>query len=171
MTFQLAQQIAEMVDEAANLYHRLVLVVGSSQSGKSFVMHELQDACGWPLVNVNLSLSERLLELTNRQRALKVAILLDDICKEYSSETVLLDNTEILFLNSLKQDPLRLLQNLARNRTIVASWSGTYASRSLRHGDVDHPEFRHYDDAKALIILAERGALSNKTAWNQDHPS
>ncbi|MEN6474686.1 MAG: BREX-3 system P-loop-containing protein BrxF, partial [Syntrophaceae bacterium] len=40
------------------------------------------------------------------------------------ARVVLLDNIEILFDVSLKQDPLRLLQGLSRNTTLVAAWSG-----------------------------------------------
>jgi hypothetical protein len=37
---------------------------------------------------------------------------------------VLLDNIELLFDVHLKQDPLRLLQGLSRNKTVVATWNG-----------------------------------------------
>jgi len=41
-----------------------------------------------------------------------------------AADVVLLDNVEVLFDVSLKQDPLRLLQGLSRNKTVVAAWSG-----------------------------------------------
>ena len=42
---------------------------------------------------------------------------------------VLLDNTEILLDPALEQDSGRLLQLVSRNRTIVASWNGTFDDR------------------------------------------
>ncbi len=41
-------------------------------------------------------------------------------------DVVLLDNLEILFDTALEVEPLRLLQVSSRNRTIVASWNGSY---------------------------------------------
>ena len=35
---------------------------------------------------------------------------------------ILLDNIEVIFDVALKQDPLRLLQRLSRNKTVVAAW-------------------------------------------------
>lgn len=148
----LSHQIVEQVEKANQLYHRLVIVVGPSRSGKTSILRDLHAKQRWPLVNVNLALSERLLELTGRQRALRVARLVDDIVQEHASDTVLLDNIEMLFLPNLKQDPLRLLQSLARNRTIVAAWQGAQVGSSLTYAVSEHPEYRRYDDPQALIV-------------------
>ena len=71
-----------------------------------------------------MKLSPLLLDLTERQRILQLPKLLDEIVFIAGDSSVTLDNTEILFTVSLQQDPLRLLQGLSRNRTIVASWFG-----------------------------------------------
>lgn len=148
----LSHQVAEQVAKAGQLYHRLVILVGPPHSGKTSALRALHSECGWPLVNINLALSEKLLELTARQRALRVARLVDDLVQETAGETVLLDNIEMLFHPDLKQDPLRLLHSLARNRTIVATWRGAYAGSSLTYAAPDHPEFRRFDDPQALIV-------------------
>jgi hypothetical protein len=59
------------------------------------------------------------------QPALQVPPLLGAIVGEATGELVLLDNIEILFDVHLKQDPLRLLQGLSRNQTVVAAWNGS----------------------------------------------
>ena len=41
---------------------------------------------------------------------------------------MLLDHLEILFDPALEQDPLRLLQGVSRDRTVVAAWPGTTAA-------------------------------------------
>lgn len=151
----LSYQVAERVSEASQLYHRLVLVVGPARSGKTAALRDLHDERGWPLLNVNLLLSERLLELTARQRALRVARIVDDIVSEADSDTVMLDNIEILFHPALKQNPLRLLQSLARNRTIVASWRGTVAGESLLYARPEHPEYRRFEDVQALVVTSQ----------------
>jgi len=86
----------------------------------------------------------------------------------------LLDNIEILFDVHLKQDPLRLLQGLSRNKTVVAAWNGEVRTegRGLRtesSADIDsalstqssalyltyavpdHPEYRRYPIRDFLV--------------------
>ena len=78
-------------------------------------------------LDVNLALSGELLELTAKQRSLRLPGILDQIADQAHSPVVL-DNLEILFDNDLKQDPLRLLQGISRNRAVVASWNGAMKS-------------------------------------------
>ena len=113
----LSIRLLERIPDANALYHRLVLAVGPARSGKTEALTELAASKGWPRVNVNLQLAERLLDLTQKQRAVRVAGLLDDIAKSTAADVVLLDNIEMLFAVEFAQDPLRLLQGLSRNRT------------------------------------------------------
>jgi len=148
----LSHRIAEQIPAAADLYHRLVLVVGPPRSGKTSALRELAADKSWPIVNLNLSLSERLLELTSRQRALRVPRLLDVMAKEHAGEVLILDNIEVLFSRELEQDPLRLLQGLARNRTIVAAWPGKRERDNLTYADPTHPEYKRYQKPEAIIV-------------------
>lgn len=157
MVEPLVDQILRKIDEAQWLYHRLVLVVGPTGSGKTRVLRALGEAITAPLINVNLELSRRMLDLTERQRALQLPRLMDEIVEmatggKASSDAVLLDNTEILFDVHLKQDPLRLLQKLSRNRTVVASWNGVVSEGYITYAAPDHPEFRRYPAQELLIV-------------------
>lgn len=179
----LSHAIAERVAEAPPLYHRLVLVVGPMRSGKTAALRSLQAKRGWPLVNVNLSLSERLLELTARQRALKVERIVNDLVNQIDQPVVLLDNLEMLFHPELSQDPLRLLQRLSRNRTIVATWRGLVQGTALVYASPEHAEYRRYEPHGALIVTAPPSApasvasssssqdLPNQDMQNQDLPT
>jgi hypothetical protein len=148
----LSRQVAEQIEKARHVYHRLVIVAGPSRSGKTSALRDLQEKHGWPLVNINLALSEKLLELTAKQRALRLARIVGDLVQDQASDTVLLDNIELLFDPGLKQDPLRLLQSLSRNQTIVATWRGAQHGSSLTYGAPDHPEFRRYEDHQSIIV-------------------
>jgi hypothetical protein len=156
----LSFMVAEQVERAAQLYHRLVIVAGPPRSGKTAALRDLQAERGWPLVNMNLALSERLLELTTKQRALRVAGLVADIVREFAGDTILLDNIEMLFHPELKQDPLRLLQSLSRNRTVVAAWRGSYSGKSLTYAVPDHPEYRRVDDPQALMVSSVAAVIT-----------
>ena len=147
-------QLIEKIKEAPRLYHRLVLVVAPSGSGKTSVLREVQQSLGAPLLNVNLEMSRRMLELTERQRALQVPRLLEDILREADRDMVFLDNIEILFEVSLKQDPLRLLQGISRNRTIIAAWNGEIKDNYLIYATPEHPEYKRYPTQDLLIVTS-----------------
>lgn len=139
-------EIEGKVGQAAMLYFRLVLAVGPVGAGKSALLKTLKDSTEAPLLNVNLQLSRRLLELGERSRIVRLPGILDDLIEAEAggADTVLLDNTELLFDPALEQDPLRLLQNLSRHRTIVAAWLGSVRNGVLTYAEPDHPEYRSY---------------------------
>lgn len=157
----LSARVLQALDTAGDSYHRLVLVVGAEGSGKTGSLFELADKNGWPRLNVNLELAERLLELTQKQRTVRVAAILGDIIREHVSEVVLLDNIEMLFAGDLAQDPLRLLQGLSRNWATVAAWPGRFDGNALTYGEPGHPEARRYLAPQALIITAGGQGQSN----------
>ena len=144
-------KIKQSLQAAEGLYYRLVLLVGETGSGKTGVLREVAEDLGSSVINVNLALSGKLLELTTRQRLLRLPDILDQVADKAQSPVVL-DNLEILFDKNLKQDPLRLLQGISRNRTVVASWNGTMKCAKLVYAEPGHPEYRDYDLADVLIV-------------------
>ena len=153
-----ADRIMKKVKQAAGLFHRLVLVVGPAGTGKTTVLRQLRDHSGAPLVNVNLELSRRMLDLTRRQRILRVSRLLQEITDRGGEEMVLLDNLEVLFDVSLRQDPLRLLQGLSRNRIVVAAWNGTTVGGFLTYAAPGHPEYKRHPIHDFLVAGVEEAA-------------
>jgi ABC-type hemin transport system ATPase subunit len=155
MAEPLADQVMRKIKQAAELYHRLMLVVAPAGAGKTTALTYVKERIGAPLVNVNLELSRRMLELTERRRALQLPRLLREIVDDAASEVVLLDNLEILFDVSLQQDPLRLLQGLSRNKTVVAAWNGSIDKDHITYAVPDHPEYRRYLVRDFLVASPE----------------
>ena len=151
MAEPLADQIMRKVKQAAELYHRLMLVVAPAGAGKTTALLDVQDRTDASLVNVNLELSRRMLDLTERQRTLQLPHLLRDLVSKSEGGMILLDNIEILFDVGLKQDPLRLLQGLSRNKTVVAAWNGAIVEDSLTYAAPAHPEYRRYPMRDFLV--------------------
>ena len=166
MAEPLADQVLRKIGEVCSLYHRLVLVVGPGGSGKTKALQEVSDSTSAPLVNVNLELTRRMLLLTERQRALQLPRLLGEIVGEAPGELVLLDHIEILFDVHLKQDTLRLLQGLSRNKTVVAAWNGSIVDGHMTYAVPDHPEYRRYPVRDLVIVDAssvQRHASGGRT--------
>lgn len=133
-------------------------MVAESGSGKTRLLRQLSEELRFPLVNVNRELSRRLLDLTERQRTLRLPRLLHEIVDEAHADVMLLDNLEVLFDVALKQDPLRLLQGLSRGRTLVASWNGAHDGRYMTYATPEHPEYRRYPVQGFLAAGPERAA-------------
>lgn len=162
MTPPTSKDLRTLCDTAATLYHRLVLVVGPARSGKTRLLQATSADYGWPLINLNQRVSELLLELTQRQRALRVPRIVADVLASTSADIVLVDNLELLFSPDLAQDPLRLLQGLARNRTVVASWPGVVIGRQLTYAEPSHPEYRRYPEPDTLWLSLPGDATSQE---------
>jgi hypothetical protein len=158
MAEPLSAHIMRLMPQAMHMYHRLVLVVASLGAGKTAALQEVAQQTGYNYINVNLELSRCMLELTQRQRQLQASRLLRVIIRTAHDQAVLLDNLEILFDVSLKLDPLRCLQDVARDRTVVAAWSGTVTAGHLTYATPDHPEYRRYALEDLVIVCPEVGS-------------
>jgi ABC-type hemin transport system ATPase subunit len=152
MAEPLVDQVRRKIEEASVLYHRLVLLVAPAGSGKTTVLREACESIGAPIINVNLELSKKMLDLTERQRVLQLPRLLQGMVGEVEGPAVVLDNIEILFDISLKQDPLRLLQGLSRNKTVVAAWNGSVEGDHVTYAMPGHPEYKRYSIHDLLVI-------------------
>ena len=155
MQQQIIQKVYNHVSVAENQFYRLILVVGNSRTGKTLLLRKLSELRLWPLININLSLSDQLLELNVHQRALKVPFLFDQLIQENRNEVIMLDNTELLFDPLLSQNPLRLLQQISRNQTMIVAWSGDYDGHILTFATRSHPEFRSYNQPESIILKVE----------------
>lgn len=155
MAEPLADQTMRRIDQASDLYHRLVMLVAPAGAGKTAALRDVHQRRGAPLINVNLELSRRMLDLTERQRALQLPRLLSELVNTSETDVILLDNIEVLFDVSLKQDPLRLLQGLSRNKTVVVAWSGTADGECLVYATPDHPEYRRYPLRDIIVVQPE----------------
>ncbi|HAT8643598.1 BREX-3 system P-loop-containing protein BrxF [Legionella pneumophila] len=144
--------IIQCIQSTKDLYHRLVILVGRAGSGKTSILRDIANDYGTTIINVNLEVSNELLELTEKQRSLYLPQIFSQITDKAKSSVVILDNLEIIFDRNLNQDPLRLLQSLSRNCTIVASWNGVVTAGKLSYAELGHPEYRNYDLIDTLIV-------------------
>ncbi len=164
----IAQMLKQMLDNqivydkrTGNLRpYRLIVVVMPPFESQAISLGKAAERVNSSYVNINLELSRRLLELTQRQRPLRVQRLLEDIIGNTDDRVVFLDRIEILFDVSLKLDPLRCLQGLARNRTVIAVWNGSFENNYLVYAEPGHPEYRRYQKNDFLVVIGTEGNRS-----------
>jgi ATPase family associated with various cellular activities (AAA) len=153
-------KLEEAIQQASSQYYRLVILAGLPGSGKTATLQSIAHSAGYQVVNVNLELSKKMLELTRAQRSRQVERLLKELIAATPGDVILLDNLEILFDTGLEVEPLRLLQVSSRNRTIGASWSGTYVGGTLTYAEPGHPEFVQFKKVDAVVIPVGNAAAN-----------
>jgi hypothetical protein len=151
-----ATNLQEAIRQAASQYFRLVLLVAPSGSRKTALLQAVAQENSLPLLNINLELSKRLLELTRSQQARQVERLFKDVIASAQGDVVLLDNLEILFDPSLEVEPLRFLQVTSRNRTLVVTWNGHYRDGTLTYAEPGHPEYARFKPVEAILVSMDR---------------
>jgi len=136
-------------ERVSQMYYRLLVVVSDDElkSGRY-----LAESLGIRRVNVGEKLGEELLEVPARRRPLKVAGLLEDVLDDAEDDGVLLDHIGILFEESLKVEPLRLLRSISRRRLVIVMWSGEVEAGNLVYGVPGHPEYRSYSARDVALI-------------------
>ncbi len=152
MHHHLINKLLTFIHKAPGMYYRLILIVGPSGSGKTELLRLVANHIQAPLINLNLRLSQHLLELTHTQRCLSVERIIEEIFSEAKSHLILLDNTELVFHPDLKIDPLKLFQSLSRNRTLIVSWNGRIQNGQLEYAVPEHPEYRKYPIQDFLYV-------------------
>jgi hypothetical protein len=157
---ELVTKLVEAIRQAADQYYRLVILAGLPGSGKTSTLQAVAKQHGHPYLNVNLELSKRLLELTRSQRSRQVERLFKEVIASVPGDVLLLDNLEVFFDPALEVEPLRLLQVSSRNRTVVASWNGTWKDGTLIYAEPGHPEFVQLKQTEAVVVTAGESATN-----------
>lgn len=153
MAIEIKEKIHKSIQDAKNLYQKLILLVGKSGCGKTGILNKIHTDLNVPLINVNLELSFRLLDLPIKKRSSKLSKIFFEIANDIKSDIILMDNIEILFDKSLQQNPLSLLQNVSKNKVIVSSWNGNIEDGKLVYAIPEHQEYWAYQVENVGTII------------------
>ncbi len=140
------------INQAATRYYKLTLVVGRSGSGKTKLLNKICEQMQIPLINLGLSLSQKLLPLTSREHKLKTSEIISELIDAQEAPQLAVDNTEIIFDPSLMLNPLGLLQSLSRNRFLIWSWNGEVENGHVTYAYPGHPEYRRIPTTEITLI-------------------
>lgn len=147
------ERLVEEIRRVRSNYHPLVLLVGPAGSRRAAVLRLAAEQLAGRIINLNLELSRRLLDVPAEQRPLSFAPILDELLGPDASP-VFLHRIEMIFDPAFQQDPIRLLCHLSRTRTLVAAWNGRVEGAILTYAEPGHPEYRRYPvDGLSLIEM------------------
>lgn len=146
-------KLERLIGEIGDLNSKLILLVGSSHSGKTQLLRQLSAKLKIEPLNVGLDLGRRLAATPNNKRGFSAGELLREIAdKEKMEDPLLLDNLELLFEPSLQINPLDLIRRLAHSKRVVAVWPGELRGDRLVYADMSHPEYRDYSRDGVVVL-------------------
>ena len=155
-------KLNQLIASSKELYYRLVLIVGDKDECSKIINEVAKNHERHP-INVNFKLSEKLIQLNYNKRQITLQNLMWDLVKD-EKEIVFLTDTEILFDSSLQQDPLKVLQEVSRNISVVAYWGGKINNTKLIYAIPNHSEYREYSSNDVVYITTE-----GQTSFELDH--
>jgi len=128
------------------------LIVGPHGSGKTRLLRACEQRVSGIYLNLNLALSQRLLEFKAQDRPVQALNVLNDLLA--GPGLLLVDNIELLFEPTLQLDPLRALKSASRRHSMMAAWPGTLDKGHLTYAVPGHPEYRRYEPGDLEDTLA-----------------
>lgn len=150
---EMLAKLEQLIGEIGDLNSKLILLVGTSRSGKTQLLRKLSAKLNIEPLNVGLELGRRLAATPNSKRGFSAGELLREIADtERTEEPLLLDNLELLFEPGLQINPLDLVRRLAHSKRVVAVWPGELRGDRLVYADMSHPEHRDYSRDGVVVL-------------------
>ena len=154
MLTSIQEKLSEAIGIAKNQYHKLVILVEDNENKRTLLISDFARSCGVDAINLNLQLSTRLLEKSPKKR---ISALLEEFRDLIDTDgpLVILNHCEVLFDKSLKNDPLKLLENISRNKTLLVAWPGSSQDGNLIYATPGHFEYRCYTTPEIPIVSVQ----------------
>jgi hypothetical protein len=148
----------QILSDASQKYNRLVIVIGLPNTGKTRILNKFKEHPNTVYLNLNLVISEKLLNYSSKEQQYKVEELLLEIIEPYPNKILLFDNNEILFDPNLHINVLNLFKRISRHQICILSWTGSVSDGKLRFGESDYwgsgPSY-DLDDIKKIDLNGE----------------
>lgn len=110
--------------------YKLLLIVGQPGTGKSKLIHQYSEDTGTPILDLNPIFGEEVPEGSDSQY---IQDFMDQFLSTYKPEVLLLDNKRVLYSKNSKIDLLTFLKEIAKTKTVIATWNGMIKDGQLVH--------------------------------------
>ena len=140
MSRLLSTDLAEAQRRSLHSDTQLVLLIGADPAALRSAAGDAATATGWPLLDLNTTLAEQLIELTPAERADEAWDAFDRVVDPFRSGVVI-GGTDILFEPTLGYRPYEALRRMGRRLPIVATWLGRVQDGDVIRSEPGHPEY------------------------------
>jgi len=149
MNIHFYEQIKNGISDVSNRYFKQIYVY-DYKNGNS--VRTFAENHSLPYINVNIELSQLLQDVSINRRTYLVSDAFQHLIDKNPDDVICLDYYELLFEPSMAIDPLLLIKNNSRNKTLIISWRGQIIGDTLIHAEPGHPEYKKYVMEDAFII-------------------
>ncbi|MCY8752954.1 BREX-3 system P-loop-containing protein BrxF [Bacillus inaquosorum] len=149
MNTHFLEQIENSISVVSERYFKQIFVYDyiNGNSVKQFAeTHSL------PYINVNIEISRLLQDISVSRRSFRITEVFQQLIDKHHDDVICLDYYELLFDNSLEIDPMILIKNNSRYKTLIISWRGKIIGDTLIHAEPGHPEYKKFIVQDAIII-------------------
>ena len=148
MNYQYLNQLDNEVPYLKNKYNKILYLYEYKKGDTLKYYSEVNEL---PYINVNLYLSEKLMDVKPNRHPYKVIDHMNAL-GDTGDDIICLDYFEILFESSLKLQPFDILKNLSRRKTVLVAWRYELKDGYLVYAQPGHPEYRKEMIADTTII-------------------
>lgn len=149
MITHLLEKIENSISLVAERYYKQIFVYDYSD-GKS--VKKFAKTHSLPYINVNIEISQLLKDVSVDRRSFRITEVFHHLIDKYPESVICLDYYELLFDSSLAIDPMILIKNNSRYKTLIISWRGKIIGDALIHAEPGHPEYKKFIVQDAIII-------------------
>ncbi|MBO8173527.1 MAG: BREX-3 system P-loop-containing protein BrxF [Bacillaceae bacterium] len=149
---EMKQSVQFALEQLEGRRHRLLLLVSEDQRKLYQVLNDVASKHQIPILNMNLSLSEELINVPVDRRPRKVGEIVEKILRHQKKDLVIISHIELLFDHSLHLNPIKLFEELSKTKTLIVGWNGKYENNVLSYADPGHSDYRSYYDCDAIIF-------------------
>lgn len=148
MNYQYLNLLDKEVPYLKNKYNKILYLYEYKKGNTLKYYSEVNEL---PYINVNIYLSEKLMDVKPNRRPYKAVDLMNAL-GDRDLDTICLDYFEILFEPSLKLQPFDILKNLSRRKTVLVAWRYELKDGYLVYAQPGHPEYKKELIADTTII-------------------
>ena len=138
MNYQYLSRLDKEIPYLKNKYNKILYLY---EYKKGDTLKYYSEVNKLPYINVNLYLSEKLMDVKPNRRPYKVIDLMNSL-GDNDDDIICLDYFEILFEPSLKLQPFDILKNLSRRKTVLVAWRYELKDGYLVYAQPGHPEYK-----------------------------
>ena len=156
--------ILEAVKSASHDRHKLVLVIGDFESGKTTLIRTAAEEIEGVYLNLNLRLTERLRQLPRSRYNDGVTVHreIDLLCDEVSQHgrPIFVDNLELLFSPELgKVNPVDTFKRISRQRPIILALPARRDGGYAEYSSIGRSDYLRMEITEHIVITLEEKLL------------